>query len=83
MKDFVTETLAPLVAPAIETFGTHRIIFGSQPALSPKDAEVACPARGEDWYFLLRKCVSELGEDSAAMTHVMGSNAVEAYTDQR
>lgn len=67
------------VAPAIETFGTHRIIFGSQPALPPTDPDVIVPISGAAWYTLLRRCVSELGEEHEAMTAIMGVNAVKLY----
>lgn len=67
------------VAPAIETFGTHRIVFGSQPAVPPTDAALIVPISGAAWYSLLRKCVSELGEEHEAMTAIMGANAVKLY----
>ncbi|TXT13378.1 hypothetical protein VHUM_00745 [Vanrija humicola] len=67
------------IAPAIETFGTHRIVFGSQPALLPTDPAVIVPISGAEWYRVLRKCVSELGEDADALSGVFGSNAAEHY----
>ncbi|CAK9784317.1 hypothetical protein CC85DRAFT_284854 [Cutaneotrichosporon oleaginosum] len=67
------------IGPAIEAFGTHRIVFGSQPALPPTDPAIIVPVSGAAWYALLRKCVSELGEESEAMTAIMGKNAEEVY----
>ncbi|KAL1408165.1 hypothetical protein Q8F55_004969 [Vanrija albida] len=67
------------IAPAIETFGTHRIVFGSHPAVAPTDPAVIVPITGAEWYALLRKCVSELGEDQDAVSSVFGSNAAEYY----
>lgn len=73
------------VAPAIETFGTHRIVFGSIPAAAsageaPKpDSGVIVPISGAKWYALFRKCVSELGEDRHAMTDIMAANAERLY----
>jgi predicted TIM-barrel fold metal-dependent hydrolase len=66
------------VAPAIETFGTHRIIFGSTEA-AKYDSDVSVPITGAAWYALLRKTVSELGQDQEAMNHIMGQNAEELY----
>jgi len=67
------------VAPAIETFGTHRIVFGSNEAAVNTDDHVSVPITGAKWYALLRKTVSELGQDQEAMNHVMGENAQELY----
>lgn len=67
------------IGPAIEAFGTHRIVFGSQPALAPSDPAIAVPVSGAAWYALLRKCISELGEESEAMTAVMAKNAEALY----
>jgi predicted TIM-barrel fold metal-dependent hydrolase len=75
------------VAPAIETFGTHRIIFGSFPALPlaelvrarQEDMPLDQPISNEEWYAVLRKVVSELGEDAEAMTEIMGGNGAKVY----
>lgn len=72
------------VAPAIETFGTHRIVFGSIPAAASAgdvsaDKDVIVPISGARWYALFRKCVAELGEDRAAMTDIMAANAERLY----
>lgn len=72
------------VAPAIETFGTHRIVFGSIPAAASagtvnKEDGVIVPLSGEKWYALFRQCVAELGEDKGAMTDIMAANAERLY----
>lgn len=73
------------VAPAIETFGTHRIVFGSIPAarsvVDQKDLGegIIAPLDNRQWYALFRKCVAELGEDSHAMTDIMAANAERLY----
>ncbi|WWD21977.1 hypothetical protein CI109_106465 [Kwoniella shandongensis] len=75
------------ISPAIETFGTHRIIFGSTPALPLPDLEKVTPIPGTleqpiangEWYTILRKVVSELGEGVEEMTGVMGDNAKRVY----
>ncbi len=54
-------------------------MFGSQPALPPSDPAIVVPVRGAAWYALLRKCISELGEEGDAMTAIMGKNAEEVY----
>lgn len=59
------------VAPAIETFGTHRIVFGSPSAVPG--------VSGDEWYLLLRRCLVELGLDADALTQIMGSNAKALY----
>lgn len=72
------------IATTIESFGTSRIVFGSQPAVDVKnhpDAEhLVVPIEGAEWYALVRKCIAELGEDQQAMTAVMGSNAAAYYS---
>lgn len=76
----MAETRSSLaVAPAIETFGSHRIVFGSAPALPPTDPEVIVPVSGAAWYALLRKCIAELGEDQESMTKIIGANAFGLY----
>lgn len=74
------------VAPAIETFGTHRIVFGSLPAALSAGGElpegIEAPLSGERWYALFRKCVAELGEDRAALTDIMAANAERLYALQ-
>ncbi|RSH79393.1 uncharacterized protein EHS24_001439 [Apiotrichum porosum] len=70
------------IAPAIESFGTSRIVFGSTPAVTvTKDTEshLVVPVQGAEWYALLRKCIAEMGQDAAAMTDIMGRNATEYY----
>ncbi|BEI80432.1 hypothetical protein CcaverHIS002_0109610 [Cutaneotrichosporon cavernicola] len=67
------------LGPALEAFGTHRIVFGSQPALAPSDPATVVPVSGAAWYVLLRKCIAELGEESEAMTAIMAKNAEELY----
>ncbi|WVF70161.1 hypothetical protein IAT40_004949 [Kwoniella sp. CBS 6097] len=75
------------VSPAIEAFGTHRIIFGSTPALplpdltkvSPIPGDLEQPISNGEWYSVLRKVVSELGENKEEMTGVMGGNAAKVY----
>jgi len=75
------------VSPAIETFGTHRLIFGSCPgvpiaALSKADHEETSVEQivpSAEWYAVLRKCFAELGEDEEAMTGLMGGNAQSVY----
>lgn len=82
-----TDVDASPVAPAIETFGTHRIIFGSFPALPlpelvrarQEDVPLHQPISNEEWYAVLRKVVSELGEDAEAITEVMGGNGAKVY----
>ncbi|ADV24297.1 hypothetical protein I305_04979 [Cryptococcus gattii E566] len=74
---------------AIETFGTHRLIFGSSPALPLSDlehvshthtvGELEQPISNGEWYAVLRKCVAELGEGVEEMTGVMGANAAAVY----
>ncbi|GFZ49035.1 hypothetical protein JCM24511_06785 [Saitozyma sp. JCM 24511] len=81
------QVLRMYVAPAIETFGTHRIIFGSFPALPlpelvrarQEDVPLHQPISNEEWYAVLRKVVSELGEDAEAMTEIMGGNGAKVY----
>ncbi|RSH90144.1 hypothetical protein EHS25_001478 [Saitozyma podzolica] len=81
------QVLRMYVAPAIETFGTHRIIFGSFPALPlaelvrarQEDMPLDQPISNEEWYAVLRKVVSELGEDAEAMTEIMGGNGAKVY----
>lgn len=73
------------VAPAIETFGTHRIVFGSIPAaasasnVTAEHPGVIVPLSNAKWYALLRKCVAELGEDRVALTDIMAANAERLY----
>ncbi|WVQ83868.1 hypothetical protein IAT38_006012 [Cryptococcus sp. DSM 104549] len=75
------------VSPAIETFGTHRIIFGSSPALPLPDldrvsvtiGELEQPIDNGEWYSVLRKCVTELGEGKEEVTGIMGGNAAGVY----
>ncbi|KIR60376.1 hypothetical protein I314_03669 [Cryptococcus bacillisporus CA1873] len=74
---------------AIETFGTHRLIFGSSPALPLSDlehvshthtvGELEQPISNGEWYAVLRKCVAELGQGVEEMTGVMGANAAGVY----
>lgn len=54
-------------------------MFGSHPAVTPSDPAVIVPIAGAAWYALLRKCVSELGEDQEAISNVFGSNAAQYY----
>lgn len=78
-----------IVSHAIETFGTHRLIFGSSPALPLSDlehvshthtvGELEQPISNGEWYAVLRKCVAELGEGVEEMTGVMGANAAAVY----
>jgi predicted TIM-barrel fold metal-dependent hydrolase len=83
----ISEVWLKAVSPAIETFGTHRIIFGSFPALPIADlvngreeaVSLEQPISTDEWYAVLRKVISELGEDGEAMTGVMGRNAAEVY----
>lgn len=71
------------VSPVIEAFGTHRIIFGSHPAVQAADGPDASglvrPVPPSKWYGFLRRCVSELGEGEEAMTAIMGGNAAGVY----
>ncbi|XAO24733.1 hypothetical protein I312_103539 [Cryptococcus bacillisporus CA1280] len=74
---------------AIEMFGTHRLIFGSSPALPLSDlehvshthtvGELEQPISNGEWYAVLRKCVAELGQGVEEMTGVMGANAAGVY----
>lgn len=78
-----------IVSHAIETFGTHRLIFGSSPTLPLSDlkhvshthtvGECEQPISNGEWYAVLRKCVAELGEGVEEMTGVMGANAAGVY----
>lgn len=54
-------------------------MFGSTEAYRQDDPHVSVPIKGPEWYALLRKCISELGEDEESMTKVMGANAVDLY----
>ncbi len=69
------------VSPAIETFGTHRLIFGSSPVLPlsklGRAMEQVVPS--SEWYTVLRKCFADLGEDGDAMSGLMGGNAAGVY----
>ncbi|WVQ76734.1 hypothetical protein IAR50_006408 [Cryptococcus sp. DSM 104548] len=75
------------IAHAIETFGTHRIIFGSSSALPLYDlervshvvTELEQPIRSGEWYSVLRKCVTELGEGLEETTGIFGENAKAVY----
>ncbi|WRT65118.1 uncharacterized protein IL334_002060 [Kwoniella shivajii] len=75
------------ISPVIEAFGTHRIIFGSTPALplaeltkvSPIPGDLEQPIPNGEWYSVLRKVISELGEGREEMSGVMGGNAAKAY----
>ena len=114
------------VTPAIEAFGTHRIIFGSSTALPLPEPEptssshhsarrnssslIHAAERNSDsgspttrpvrqmvgsaewetsslvsvvdsgeWYGVLRKCLTELGEVEEAVTGVFGENAKQVY----
>lgn len=78
-----------IASHAIETFGTHRLIFGSSPALPLSDlehvshthtvGELEQPISNGEWYAVLRKCVAELGQGVEEMTGVMGANAAGVY----
>ncbi|WWC67578.1 uncharacterized protein I206_101488 [Kwoniella pini CBS 10737] len=75
------------ISPAIEAFGTHRIIFGSTPALpipelsrvTPIPGELEQPISNGEWYSVLRRIVTQLGEGKEEVTGVMGGNAAKVY----
>lgn len=75
------------MSPAIETFGTHRIIFGSAPALPIQDLAKATlndtaieqPISSDRWYATLRKVVTEIGETQEAVDDILGANAARVY----
>jgi len=76
-----------IVSPAIETIGTHRIIFGSSPSLPLKDLAQATlhetqlqqPISSDCWYGTLRKTVTEIGEGQQAVDDILGGNASRVY----
>lgn len=80
------ESLIP-VSPAIETFGTHRLIFGSSSALPLPDLALATlnetslsqPISPDKWYGVLRKVVTEIGEGQEAVDGILGGNAAKVY----
>lgn len=88
-RNELERVLRMYVSHAIETFGTHRLIFGSSPALPLSDlkhvshthtvGECEQPISNGEWYAVLRKCVAELGEGMEEMTGVMGANAAGVY----
>ncbi|WVO15753.1 hypothetical protein L204_103415 [Cryptococcus depauperatus] len=86
-REELERVLRMYMSHAIETFGTHRLIFGSFPALPLADLEHISSVKGQlkqpisndEWYAVLRKCVSELGEVTEAMTAIMGGNAAMVY----
>ncbi|OWZ71946.1 hypothetical protein AYX14_02622 [Cryptococcus neoformans] len=88
-RNELERVLRMYVSHAIETFGTHRLIFGSSPALPLSDlkhvshthtvGECEQPISNGEWYAVLRKCVAELGEGVEEMTGVMGANAAGVY----
>ncbi|ORY21479.1 hypothetical protein BCR39DRAFT_553579 [Naematelia encephala] len=83
----VERVLRMYLSPTIEAIGTHRVIFGSDPALTIEDlknntlniVDLAQPIPSGEWYALLRKSVAELGEGEEAMSDIMGGNAAGVY----
>ncbi|OCF59200.1 hypothetical protein L486_03702 [Kwoniella mangroviensis CBS 10435] len=75
------------ISPAIEAFGGHRIIFGSTPALpladltkvSPIPGDLEQPISNGEWYSVLRRVITQLGEGKEELTGVMGGNAATVY----
>lgn len=73
--------------PSIETFGTHRLIYGSSPALpladlahaTGADTDLQQPISSEEWYGVIRRVVTEIGEGASAITDFMGGNAANVY----
>ncbi|WVR04290.1 hypothetical protein IAU60_001290 [Kwoniella sp. DSM 27419] len=86
-REELERVLRMYISPAIEAFGTHRLIFGSSPALPLEEVTKASPVPGEveqpipdgEWYSVLRRMISQLGEGQEAMTGVMGGNAAVVY----
>ncbi|EIW68676.1 hypothetical protein TREMEDRAFT_69133 [Tremella mesenterica DSM 1558] len=83
----VADVVTLYLSHAIETFGTHRLLFGSDHCL-PLDVlraraqysnEITSPVKQGEWYAILRKCIAELGEDKFAMSAIMGSTASGLY----
>lgn len=68
-----------IVSPAIESFGTHRIIFGSSSAVPSSESGVSHPIAESEWYAVLRKAVTELGEGSEAVVGIFGGTASKVY----
>lgn len=75
------------LSPAIEAFGTHRLLFGTSTAL-PTDqlarhpltpVELVQPISENEWYTILRKTLTELGEDAESVGAIFGSNAATVY----
>ena len=68
------------MSPAIESFGTHRIIFGTAPATAPTSTGASsCPISETEWYAVLRKAVTELGEGAEAVDSIFGATAAKVY----
>lgn len=75
------------MSPAIETFGTHRLIFGSAPALPLEELTKSVtgaggleqPVSSDKWYGILRKAITELGETQEAVDGIFGINAAKVY----
>lgn len=78
-------TVVQTVSPAIETFGQHRIHFGSSTAyplpntssLPTEAVEQVVPSK--DWYAVLRKAWADLGADTGEMSELMGGSAKAVY----
>ena len=76
-----------VVSPAIETIGTHRIIFGSSPVLpladlaraTLNDTDLQQPIPSDRWYGVLRKTITEIGEGQQAVNDILGGNASRVY----
>jgi predicted TIM-barrel fold metal-dependent hydrolase len=75
------------VSPAIEAFGTHRIVFGTSTALPTEQLAqhpitpvlLAQPVSENEWYAELRDTLTRLGEGEVAVSDVFGRNAAGLY----
>ncbi|KAK4684553.1 hypothetical protein P7C73_g5623, partial [Tremellales sp. Uapishka_1] len=87
-KRELERVLRMYLSPAIETFGTHRLIFGTCPTLpipqlatiTPSPVKLEQPLSSDEWYATLRKCVSELGENEDEISAIMAGNAAAVYS---
>ncbi|KAL7423349.1 hypothetical protein Q5752_002652 [Cryptotrichosporon argae] len=69
------------VAHAIETFGTHRLLFGAAPAVPHAvTAPQRVPIKNEAWYQLLRKVLADLGLGRDDVADILGANAIGVYS---